>query len=528
MQKITSVAKKLNLSRSNLVLYGDYMAKIKGVNGPKSGKLILVSAITPTTSGEGKTTVSIGLADAMNYIGYNTCLALREPSLGPVFGMKGGACGGGKSEILPSVDINLHFTGDLHAITSANNLLCAMIDNSIFQGNALDIDPKRVVFHRCLDMNDRALRQVEISREKLKSQSPRAEEFVITAASEIMALMCLSRDFDDLKRRLGNILVAYSRSGKPIFARDLGANEAMAVLLYNALMPNLVQTGYGNPAIVHLGPFANIAHGCNSVVATKLALSLSDYVVTEAGFGADLGGEKFLDVKCRTNDLAPDCVVIVATIKALKLHGNGDIDAGFCNLEKHISNFKDIYNRRVVVALNIFAGDTDEEIARVVRLTKALGVEAIPCSPYILGRSGCVDLARAVHEIVSKRPNRMHYPYDLDDSLRVKIEKLAKSVYGAGQVIFSDEANENIKAIGRMQKGLPIVVAKTQYSLSDDAKKLGAPKGFDFHVRRIEIKCGAEFIVVEAGNISLMPGLSKVPNAVKMSIDKFGTVKNLK
>ncbi len=527
MEKINVIAQKLGLKEECIVPYGHYMAKIDANLENKQGKLILVSAMTPTTAGEGKTTVSIGLADGLNLLGKKAVLSLREPSLGPVFGMKGGATGGGKAVIEPSDEINLHFTGDMHAITSANNLLCAMIDNSIFQGNPLNIDKDRVIFKRCMDMNDRSLREIEISKEKLKGQAPRNDGFVITAASEIMALLCLSSSFDDLKNRLGNILVAFSLDGKPVYARELGVVDAMASLLVHATKPNLVQTGEGNPAIVHGGPFANIAHGCSSIIATRTALALGDYCITECGFGGDLGGEKFMDVVCRQFDLNPLAVVIVATIKALKLHSeNALIEEGFTNLQKHIENFKDIYNQNVIVALNIFSDDKDEEIQKVISLCKGNDVDCYPTRQFAEGGKGCLDLAQAIINL-DKTP-QPSFPYKLEESIKEKLNKLASKVYGAKNIIYSPLAEEQIKNIEKLGKGYPIVVAKTQYSFSDNPDLKGRPQDFDFHVSEVEIACGSRFIIVKSGKMTLMPGLGKVPNATKIIVDDSMTIHNLK
>lgn len=528
-EKITKIARKLNLKKDNIELYGNYKAKIKlGKLNPKA-KLILVSAINPTKFGEGKTTISIGLGDGLRKLKQKAVLALREPSLGPVFGIKGGATGGGKAGLSPSEDINLHFTGDFHAITSANNLLCALIDNHLFQGNSLSIDENNILFHRCLDMNDRALREITISQEKLKNNVERKESFAITAASEIMALLCLSSDLEDLKQRLGDILIAFSKDGKPIFARDLKAQEAMTILLKDAIKPNLVQTLEGTPAIVHGGPFANIAHGCNSVIATKYAMTLGDYCVTEAGFGGDLGGEKFIDLKCRLNNLNPSVVVLVVTIKALKAHSqDGTLNDGLKNLQKHIENFKNIFNKKVIVAINKFEGDRREDFIIVKNFCKTLQTPAIVASPFIEGGFGCLELAKEVKKICDMENSELKFAYNLEDNIEIKILSLAKNIYGAKDVSYSDTAKKKIKEFENLAINMPIVVAKTQYSLSDDDKLLGCPQDFTLHVRDIELKNGAKFVVVIAGKISLMPGLSKNPNSENMTIDKNGKIENLK
>lgn len=520
--KINKIIKKLKIK--NYILYGNEIAKIESLNKPK-GKLILVTSINPTKYGEGKTTLSIGLADSLQKLGKKVVLALREASLGPVFGVKGGATGGGKSQIVPSDDINLHFTGDFHAITSANNLLCALIDNHIYHGNLLDIDTDKILFHRCMDMNDRALREITISQEKLKNNVERKENFVITAASEIMAILCLANDLDDLKSRLGNILVAFSKSGKPIFAKDLKAENAMTILLKNALMPNLVQTLAHTPAIVHGGPFANIAHGCNSALATKTALSLGDYVVTEAGFGGDLGGEKFIDLKCRLNNLNPSVVVIVVSLRAIKSHSqDGNLNDGLANLLKHVENFKYVFNKEVIVSINRFEDDKLNELQEIQAFCLKNNTKAIISSPY-LDEFGCIDLAKEVLTICNKSNSELKFAYELNLPIKDKIYNLASKIYGAKNVEYSPLAEEKIKIYEKLCKDYPIVVAKTQYSLSDDEKLLDRPSDFTLHVRDIEIKTGAKFIVVIAGKISLMPGLAKEPNSEKMTIDKFGNCK---
>ena len=531
MQEIGKIAAKLGLTEEQIERYGKYKAKICADFSARKGKLVLVTAINPTASGEGKTTVSIGLADGMSRLGKKVCLALREPSLGPVFGIKGGAAGGGYAQVVPMEDINLHFTGDLHAITAANNLLCAMLDNHIFRGNELDIDPEKIYFRRCLDMNDRSLRNITVGQKGEGVE--REEHFEITAASEIMAILCLSTSLKDLKRRIGNIIVGENRKGEYVYARDLKAEGAMTVLLKDAIKPNLVQTLEGTPAIVHGGPFANIAHGCNSILATYTALSLADWVVTEAGFGADLGAEKFLDTKCRVAGIQPDCIVIVATVKALKLHGGADkanlaqedlaaLEKGMPNLYKHIENMKNVYRKPVVVAMNRFATDTPAEIEAVMRGVEQAGAKAVFTDVFLQGGAGGEELAKAVCEAAMSK-SELHFSYDLNDPIEKKIGDIVKNVYGGAGVTFSEVAEEKIADAEKRGYGkLPVIIAKTQYSLSDDAKLLARPTGFTVHVRDIIVKGGAEFVVAVAGSIMLMPGLGKHPAAEHIDVDEKG------
>lgn len=531
MRDIGEIAAKLGVDEDSMERYGKYKAKLSVDFSKRKGKLILVTAINPTASGEGKTTVSIGLADGMARLGKKVCLALREPSLGPVFGIKGGAAGGGYAQVVPMEDINLHFTGDLHAITAANNLLCAMLDNHIFRGNELDIDPEKIYFRRCLDMNDRALRNITVGQKGEGVE--REEHFEITAASEIMAILCLATSIKDLKRRIGNIIVGENRKGEYVYARDLKAEGAMTVLLKDAIKPNLVQTLEGTPAIVHGGPFANIAHGCNSILATYTALSLADWVVTEAGFGADLGAEKFLDTKCRVAGIQPDCIVIVSTVKALKLHGGADkadlskedltaLEKGMPNLFKHIENMRTVYQKPVVVAMNRFATDTPAEIEAVMSGVEKAGAKAVFTDVFLKGGEGGEELAKAVCAAAEQK-SELHYSYDLNDPIRKKIEDIVKNVYGGDGVTFSEIAEEKIAEAEKRGYGkMPVIIAKTQYSLSDDAKLLARPTGFKVHVRDIIVKGGAEFVVAVAGSIMLMPGLGKHPAAEHIDIDENG------
>ena len=529
--KIKNIAKALGLSTRSLITYGDYKAKINLKKSTKETKkkLVLVTAINPTSAGIGKTTVSIGLADAMHEMGKSVCLALREPSLGPVFGIKGGATGGGRSQVIPMEEINLHFTGDFHAITSANNLLCSLIDNHLFQGNELNIDENNIMFHRCMDINDRALRRVTVA--KGKNEVMRNDSFTITAASEIMAIMCLSKNINDLKSRLGNIIVALNKKGKPIYAKQLKAENSMAILLKDALKPNLVQTLEQTPAIVHLGPFANIAHGCNSIVATKASMDLADYTITEAGFGADLGAEKFLDVKCRIAELKPNAVVLVATIQALKLHAGVDkndlktenvsaLKEGAKNLIRHIEIIKNVYHLPLVVTLNKYATDTEKEVNEIKKIASTLGCEFAINDAWALGGKGAMPLAEKVLELCEKDNSTFTYAYETEDSVEEKLQKIVTKIYGADGYTLTDKAKVALENIKKLKlESYPIIVAKTQYSLSDNPKLIGAPSGFNVTISDLEIRNGAKFIVAIAGNMMLMPGLSKTPASTNMHID---------
>ena len=539
---VKEIAAGLGITEDELEFYGKYKAKLseelfaKTASRP-DGKLILVTAINPTPAGEGKTTVSVGLGQALAKLGKRGITALREPSMGPVFGIKGGAAGGGYSQVVPMEDINLHFTGDMHALTSANNLLCAMIDNHIHQGNELDIDPERVLILRCVDMNDRALREITICLGGKANGVPRPDGFNITVASEVMAILCLASDLMDLKRRLGDIIVAYNRSGGLVRARDLKADGAMTVLLKDALKPNLVQTLENTPCIIHGGPFANIAHGCNSVRATKLALKLADYVVTEAGFGADLGAEKFLDIKCRAAGIHPDAVVLVATVKALKYNGGipkdelkaENIDAlkkGIVNLGKHIENIQS-YGLPVVVAINEFATDTEEEKRIIGEYCAAHGVDYSFTTVFANGGEGGIDLAKKVCAAVEK-PSEFRYCYELNAPLKDKINAIATKIYGADGVVYSEKAEQELaRMTGNGYGGLPICVAKTQYSLSDDPALLGRPEHFNITVRDAKVSAGAGFVVVYTGKVMTMPGLPKIPAAESIDITADGEIKGL-
>ncbi len=541
MQHITEIAKKAEIDEQYIEQYGRYKAKIdlKALStDKKAGKLILVTAITPTPAGEGKTTTTIGLADGLSRLGKKTVVALREPSLGPVFGIKGGAAGGGYAQVVPMEDINLHFTGDFHAIGAANNLLAAMLDNHIYQGNALNIDPRRITWKRCVDMNDRQLRFVTDGLGGRVNGTPREDGFDITVASEIMAVFCLASSIEDLKARLSRIVVAYTYDEKPVTAGELKAVGAMAALLKDAIKPNLVQTLEGTPAIVHGGPFANIAHGCNSVIATKMAMSLGDYAVTEAGFGADLGAEKFLDIKCRAAGLNPDAVVMVATVRALKMHGGVPktelgaenltaLEAGIPNLLRHVSNIKNVYKLPCVVAVNRFPTDTDAEIALVIEKCKSLGVNVVLSTVWADGGRGGVALAEEVIKLCEEK-NDFSFSYELDDTIEGKIEKIVRRVYGGDGVTFAPSAKKEIAKLTALgYDTLPVCVAKTQYSFSDDATKLGAPTGFTVNVRNVKVSAGAGFIVVLTGDIMTMPGLPKVPAAERIDVSEDGTISGL-
>jgi len=538
LEKIVDVAKKVDIDEEYIEQYGKYKAKISDklyekIKGNRDGKLILVTAMSPTPLGEGKTTISIAVADGLQKIGKKSILALREPSLGPVFGIKGGATGGGKVQIAPMEDINLHFTGDIHAMTSANNLLSAMIDNHIYFGNELGFD--RVVWKRCMDLNDRQLRQVNTGLSGESKIVPREDKFDITVASEIMAIVCLSENLEDLKTRLGNIIIGYNKNEEPIYAKQLKAEGAMAVLLKDAIKPNLVQTLEHTPAIVHGGPFANIAHGCNSIIATKMALKLSDYVITEAGFGADLGAEKFLDIKCRKSGLKPDAVVLVATIKAVKYHGGVEkekiqeeniegIEKGLDNLYRHIDNLKNKFGLNVIVALNRYTSDTEREIEFLRNKLEEKDVELSLVEGWAKGGEGATDIANKLVKLVEK-PKELEFTYDDKDSIKEKIFKVSTKIYGAQDVEYSEEANKEIEKIEKLGYGkLPVCIAKTQYSFSDDPKNLECNNKYNIHVRNVEIKSGAGFIVVLAGKIMTMPGLPKVPAAESIDIDENGDI----
>ena len=543
LEPITAIANQVGLTDDDVERYGKYKAKIsfdaiKRLSKNEDGKLVLVTAITPTPAGEGKTLTTIGLAQALNYMGHKAVVALREPSLGPVFGIKGGAAGGGYSQVLPMEDINLHFTGDMHAITAANNLLAAAIDNHVHQGNALRIDVRRVIWKRVMDMNDRALRNIVVGMGGKVCGFPREDHFMITVASEIMAALCLASDLMDLKKRMGDITVAYDLDGNLVTARQLGVEGAMAILMKDAIKPNLVQTIEHTPALVHGGPFANIAHGCNSVVATKLAMKMGDIAVTEAGFGADLGAEKFMDIKCRFAGIKPDAVVIVATVRALKMHGGVDkknlqeenveaLKKGFANLAKHIENMR-LFDVPVVVGINKFISDTDEEIVTLRKLCEDYGVEVALNNCWAEGGKGGVEMGEKVLKLL-QQPKTPYKPlYDVNDSIPKKMETIVKKVYGGDGVIFEGNAQKQIKELEAFGLDkMPICVAKTQYSLSDNPALLGAPKGFKVTVKDVRVCTGAGFIVCQTSNIMTMPGLPKVPAANRMDIDENGVITGL-
>ncbi len=543
MQPITEVAKSLDISDENLIPYGKYKAKvdIKSIDQLKDkedGKLILVTAITPTPAGEGKTTTSVGLADGLAHIGKKAMIALREPSLGPVFGVKGGAAGGGYAQVVPMEDINLHFTGDFHAIGAANNLLAALLDNHIHHGNALEIDSRTITWKRVVDMNDRQLRHIVNGLQGRTNGVPREDGYDITVASEIMAVLCLATDLSDLKDRLGRMIVAYNFDGQPVTAHDLKAEGALTALLKDAIHPNLVQTLEHTPALIHGGPFANIAHGCNSAIATKLALKYADYVITEGGFGADLGAEKFIDIKCRQTGLKPSAVVLVATVRALKMHGGvskkeletPDVEAvkkGIPNLEKHIQNIQDVYGLPVVVAINKFPLDTDEELAAVNEATQKLGVDVVLSDVWAKGGAGAADLADKVIEL-AEQDNNFQFVYEENDSIEEKLNKIVTKVYGGEGVVIAGPAKKQLKKLEELGFGnLPICMAKTQYSFSDDAKKLGAPSGFKVTIKELKVSAGAGFIVAKTGTIMTMPGLPKSPASDRIDVDENGNITGL-
>ena len=543
LEPIVKIAEQVGLSDEDLELYGKYKAKIsfdaiKRLSKKKDGKLVLVTAITPTPAGEGKTLTTIGLAQALNQMGHKTVVALREPSLGPVFGIKGGAAGGGYSQVLPMEDINLHFTGDMHAITAANNLLAAAIDNHVHQGNALRIDVRRIVWKRVMDMNDRALRNLVVGMGGKVCGFPREDHFMITVASEIMAALCLAHDLMDLKKRMGDITVAYDLDGNLVTARQLGVEGAMAILMKDAIKPNLVQTIEHTPALVHGGPFANIAHGCNSVVATKLAMKMGDIAVTEAGFGADLGAEKFMDIKCRFAGIKPNAVVIVATVRALKMHGGVDkknlqeenveaLKKGFANLAKHIENMRQ-FDVPVLVGINKFSSDTDEEIATLRSLCEEYGVEVALNNCWAEGGKGGLEMGEKVVQLLQQSQTSYKPLYDVNDTIPQKMETIVKKIYGGNGVIFEKNAQKQIKELEKFGLDkMPICVAKTQYSLSDDPTLLGAPSGFTVTVQDVRVCTGAGFIVCQTSNIMTMPGLPKVPAANRMDIDENGIITGL-
>ena len=538
LKKITEVAKDIGIADEDIEPYGNYKAKISKVDTSKNdGKLILVTAMSPTPLGEGKTTISIAIADGLRRIGKKSILALREPSLGPVFGMKGGATGGGHAQIAPMEDINLHFTGDMHAITSANNLLSAMIDNHIYQGNKLNIE--KVTWKRCIDLNDRQLRKINTGLSGESKIVPREDGFDISAASEIMAILCLATDIQDLKTKLGNIIVGYNKKEEPVFAKDLNAQGAMTVLLKDAIKPNLVQTLEHTPALVHGGPFANIAHGCNSVIATRMGMKLAEYTVTEAGFGADLGAEKFIDIKCRDANIKPNVVVCVATIKALKYHGGASkenireedmvsLEKGMNNLYKHIDNIRGRFGLNVIVAINKYNTDKENELEFVQNELAKREIPSSVVESWEKGGEGALDIANKIVELADQEEDKFEYIYDLDEAIVEKINKIAMKIYGAKAVLYPEEVARKIEKIEEMGYGkLPICIAKTQYSFSDDAKNLECEEPFEIHVKDVELKAGAGFIVVLAGNIMTMPGLPVVPAAENIDIDGAGNIVGL-
>ena len=543
MRPIGEIARRAGIDEKYLEPYGRYKAKVdpsllKDTDRP-DGRLVLVTAITPTPAGEGKTTTTIGLADGLKRIGKSVTVALREPSLGPVFGVKGGAAGGGYAQVVPMEDINLHFTGDFHAIGAANNLLAAMLDNHIQQGNALNIDPRRITWKRCVDMNDRQLRFIVDGLGGKVNGTPREDGFDITVASEIMAVFCLSSSITDLKERLGRIIVGYTYDDKPVTAGDLKATGAMTALLKDAIKPNLVQTLEGTPAFVHGGPFANIAHGCNSVMATRMALKMGDYTVTEAGFGADLGAEKFLDIKCRMSGLEPDAVVIVATVRALKLHGGANkksldaenlaaLEKGIPNLLRHVNNIKNVYRLPCVVAVNRFPTDTDAEIGFIIGKCRELGVNTVLSTVWAEGGKGGEDLAREVVRLCEEKKGDFRFSYELDESIEDKLTHIAQRIYGGDGITLSPDAKKQIKQLTSLGFGnLPICVAKTQYSFSDDPTKLGAPEHFRVSVKSVKVSAGAGFVVALTGDIMTMPGLPKVPAAEMIDVDENGRITGL-
>ena len=543
MKPITEIAATAGVDEKYLEQYGKYKAKVDYAllkeNSRKDGKLILVTAITPTPAGEGKTTTTIGLADGMRKIGKNVCVALREPSLGPVFGVKGGAAGGGYAQVVPMEDINLHFTGDFHAIGAANNLLAALLDNHIHQGNALRIDPRRITWKRCVDMNDRQLRFITNGLGGKVNGVPREDGYDITVASEIMAVFCLASSISDLKERLSRIIVGYTYDDKPVTAGDLKAVGAMAALLKDALKPNLVQTLEGTPAFVHGGPFANIAHGCNSIMATRMAMKLGDYAITEAGFGADLGAEKFLDIKCRMNGLTPDAVVIVATIRALKMHGGlaktelGEenleaLKKGLPNLLRHVANIKNVYKLPAVVAVNRFPTDTDAEVDAIIAECRALGVNVVLSNVWAEGGNGGIELAREVVRLCEEEKGDFTFAYELDGTIEEKIEALVKKVYGGSGISVLPAAKKQIDELTKLGfDKLPICVAKTQYSFSDNMALLGAPEGFTVSIKNVKVSAGAGFLVVLTGDVMTMPGLPKIPAAERIDVDEDGKISGL-